>query len=77
MDGSLPGSSIYGIFQTGIPEWGANSLLQGIFQTQETNPRLLHWQADSLPLSHLGSPSLPLHASVSVVDYFISDIFVK
>jgi HAMP domain-containing protein len=33
--------------------------LQGIIPTQESNPcllRLLHWQVDSLPLSHLGSP---------------------
>ena len=29
-------------------------LLQGIFLTQGLNPHLL-WQADSLPLSHLGS----------------------
>ena len=28
----------------------------GIFLTQESNPCLLHWQADSLPLSHQGSP---------------------
>ena len=31
-------------------------LLQGIFPTQGSNPRLLHWQADSLPLSYPGSP---------------------
>ena len=31
-------------------------LLQRIFWTQGLNPHLLHWQADSLPLSHLGSP---------------------
>ena len=34
-------------------------LLQGIFPTQGSNPCLLpilHWQADSLPLCHLGSP---------------------
>ena len=30
-------------------------LLQGIFLTQGSNPCLLHWQADSLPLSHQGS----------------------
>ena len=30
--------------------------LQGIFLTQRSNWRLLHWQVDSLPLSHLGSP---------------------
>ena len=35
-------------------------LLQGIFLTQGSNPCLLHWQADSLPLSHLGSPPLSL-----------------
>ena len=31
----------------------------GVFQTQGSNPSLLcllHWQADSLPLSHMGSP---------------------
>ena len=27
-------------------------LLQGIFLTQGSNPNLLYWQADSLPLSH-------------------------
>ena len=35
-----------------FPPWG-------IFPTQGSNPRLLHhrhWQADSLPLSHGGSP---------------------
>ena len=34
--------------------------LQGIFPTQESNPCLLHWQEDSLPPSHLGSPVLAL-----------------
>ena len=31
----------------------------GIFPDQRSNPSLLHWQADSLPLSLLGSPYLP------------------
>ena len=31
-------------------------LLQGIFPTQGSNLRLLHWQVDSVPLSHQGSP---------------------
>ena len=31
-------------------------LLQVIFPTQQSNPCLLHWQADSLPLHHLRSP---------------------
>ena len=34
---------------------GCHSLLQGIFPTQGWNLCLLHWQADSLPLSHQGS----------------------
>ena len=39
---------------------GCHFLLQGIFPTQGWNLhlwRVLHWQVDSLPLSHLGSPS--------------------
>ena len=37
---------------------GCHALLQGISLTQELNLGLLHWQADSSPLSHLGSPPL-------------------
>ena len=32
------------------------SAARGIFPDQGLNPRLLHWQAGSLPLSHQGSP---------------------
>ena len=38
---------------------GWHFLLQGVFLTQGSNPCLLcllHWQVDSLPLIHLGSP---------------------
>ena len=35
---------------------GCHFLLQGIFPTQGSNLCFLHWQADSLPLSHKGSP---------------------
>ena len=35
---------------------GCHFLLQGIFLIQGSNLLLLHWQVDSLPLSHLGSP---------------------
>ena len=38
-----------------ILQWVAIFLLQGIFPTQGSNPCLLDWQEDSLPLSHLGS----------------------
>ena len=44
-----------GIFQAGTP--GCRFLLQGIFPTRGSNPYLLHWQVDSLPLSHQGKPS--------------------
>ena len=33
---------------------GCHTLLQGIFPDQGLNLSLLHWQADSLPLSHQG-----------------------
>ena len=39
---------------------GCPFFLQGIFPTQGLNPsllHLLHWQVDSLPLDHVGSPS--------------------
>ena len=39
---------------------GCHVFLQGISPDQELNPCLLHWQADSLPLSCQGSPSLHL-----------------
>ena len=58
-DCSPPDSFICGISQAGILEAGCHFLLQGIFPTQGLNPYLLDWQADSLPLSHLGSPFPP------------------
>ena len=33
------------------------SVARGIFPGQGSNLHLLHWQADSLPLSHQGSPN--------------------
>ena len=56
---SLSGFSVHGISQarilTGV---GCHFLLQGVFPTQGSNPHLLHWQVDSLPLSHQRSPYL-------------------
>ena len=37
---------------------GCHFLLQGFFPTQGLSLHLLHWQADSLPLSHQGSPHI-------------------
>jgi len=61
MDYSPPGSSVHGIFQAGTLEKVAISYCRRIFPTQGSNPHflhLLHWQADSLPLCHLGSPQM-------------------
>ena len=49
-DCSPPGSSVHGTLQAGAPQWVATS------SCRRTNPRLLHWQAASLLLSHVGSP---------------------
>ena len=37
-------------------------LLQRIFLTQGLNLHILHWQADSLPLSHQGSPPVSCYS---------------
>ena len=47
MDCGPPGSSVHGILQASILEWDSHALLQGIFPTQGSNPRLLwllHWR---------------------------------
>ena len=59
MDCSPPAPSVHGIFQVRILEWVAISYSSGIFLNQGPKSRLLgllHWQLDSLSLSHLGSP---------------------
>ena len=53
MDGSPPGSSVHGDCPGKNRGVGSLSLLQGIFPTQGSSPRLLRllrWQAGSLPL---------------------------
>ena len=49
---SPPGSSVHGILQAGILEWGCHVLLQGIFLTQGSNPGLPHCGQMVYPLSH-------------------------
>ena len=51
---------------------GCHFLLQGILLTQGLNLRLLHWQADSLPLYHLGS-SIPEASIRSLLSSRISN----
>ena len=55
--GLLPASSsIHGISQARILESVAIFFSRGIFLTQGLNLCLLHWQADSLPLSYQRDP---------------------
>ena len=77
MDCTLPSSFVHGILQnlknTGV---GCHFLLQGIFLTQGSNPCLLcllHWQADSSPLSHLG----PSHKKLKKKNHMIISIDTK
>ena len=74
MDCSPPGFSIHGIYQTRILEWVAIS-----YSRESPQPRdwtwiffLLHWQADSLPLYHLGSPFIGSVQLLSHVQLFVN-----
>ena len=51
-------------------------LLQGIFPTQGSNPCLLHWQANCLPLSHLRSSCVCIHTCVYVYMYTHSHTYI-
>ena len=54
MDCSPPGSSVHGISQARVLEWGAMPSSRGTFPTQGWKLPLLTHQAGPLPLSHLG-----------------------
>jgi len=57
MDCSPPGSSVHGVSQARILEWISILISRGSSWSREgLNPHLLHWQMNSLPLSHLESP---------------------
>ena len=55
-------------------------LLQGIFPTQGLTLHLLHWQADSLPLSHQGSLFKSIIPSkdefIVIIIFFIAFIII-
>ena len=95
MDCSPPGSSVHGILQASILEWVAMPSSK-IFLTLGLDPDLLcllHWQAGSLPLSHLWSSfimflcnsylklafllSLPYFTSISSRYCFLATSFWK
>ena len=64
MDCSPLGFSVHGILRQEYQS-GFHFLLQGTLPTQGLNLCLLHWQASSLPLSHLGSPTCVLYSDNS------------
>ena len=64
MDCSPPGSSAHGIFPGNKTGLSCHFLLQEIFPTQGSNPNLLHWQADPLPLSHQGSAKMFIYVFI-------------
>ena len=55
-DYSPPGSSVQGILQARILEWVTISSSRGSSQPRGSNPSLLLWQVDSLPLEPPGRP---------------------
>ena len=58
MDYNPPGSSVNGDSPGKNTEVGYHVLLQGIFPTQGSNPRLLHCRRILYHLSHQGSPRI-------------------
>ena len=60
MDCSLPGSSVHGISQARILKWVAISFSRGIYPTQGLNLGSPALQANSLPLSQLGSLTIAI-----------------
>ena len=58
VDHSLPGSSVHGILQARILDWFAIPSSEDLPDPgmEPESLCLLHWQAGSLPLHHLGSP---------------------
>ena len=77
MDHSLPGSSVLGNFQARILEWVAISFSRGSSQPRDRIHvlYLLHWQADSLPLSHQGSPSSEIE-TLNKIGQIVNSVFL-
>ena len=68
----------HGLYSTGsvvVAHGLSCSVVCGIFLDPGLNVRLLHWQADSLPLSHRGSPRR--HFVFFVFFFFEDHIFIQ
>ena len=51
---------LWNVGSGGVAHWLSCSVADGVFPDQRSNPCALHWQADSYPLYHQGSPVLVL-----------------
>ena len=72
MDYSPPRSSVHGVSQARILKWVCHFLLQEIVQTQRVNLLVLHWQEDSLPLSHQESlKKIYLDIKMKIVSFIL------
>ena len=56
MDWSLPSTCVHGASHAKNTGVSCHFLFQGLFLMWGSKSPLLHWQAGSLPLSHLGTP---------------------
>ena len=65
MDCSLPGSSAVGILQARILEWVAISFSRGSSPSRDRTQVSYVSRWLSLPLSHQGSPHMPIHILIS------------
>ena len=63
VDCSPPGCSVHGISQARILEWVTSSFSKGYSWPRDQTCYLLPWEADSLPLSHQGSPKFTQYSS--------------
>ena len=75
IDYSLPASSVHGIFPGKNTGSGHYCLPQRILLTQGSILHLLHWQEDSLPLSHEGSPERSIYLSSVTKNNFFCLIY--
>ena len=67
---SPPGSAVHGILQARILEWIVTSFSRGPSQVKDGTPSP-SLQADSLPLSHQGSPQTLNGAKISLEVWLI------
>ena len=62
-----PGCSVHGILQARILVWATISSSGGIFPVQGWYLSPLHWQVDSLPLSHLGNLDIKTYINIQTL----------